>query len=1435
MDDLFADYIGSRNASRPIRYSTAEIKLAIPSIEIESIQDVLRPEDTISIKGQTQDNRSTILCTVRLTLENVSLSLLTTEDGHGATEAPTITFPAVVVERKLTASASSTRLEVFHPPISSTSEASSRRSHTLPSSSARQRPTALDLKIGSCEARLDFSPLKASLALYGGEARLDFVDEAAELVIGSLWSWRVIHSVTGPLARRATESALLTRRLVWSVVEASNHSSITTFPTFLNRVSYLVGSSANLRGDDGWKLLHHLRHCLRVAKDDIVHVIDSTHDWPSSLDLLADIVEILSRWRSWEIDAQDLTRAHFLSTLFDQPAISQQLVPPVTAARLAWDIPFQVEWRAGRFEAFLSDGSRSENGLALGPLEAFVSSSGATKGSKPLQLRGRVTLHAIEASVDRDLLLLVWHIIKVRSTFERKIQLFRETLTTDDGDGDGSSIEDEVSDSIFTSMPSMLVDATFGIRRLSARALADDLEAKLGVEDTAASISILYEPEISRNSRPLAHQVNSTTSLTIGGASLVAREIATIDDSILFSTEFEGFNLTANAVGSHAWEGGEMDEMPSLRLFVALRALYIRVPRDAIRVYEYVENWRTHTLPTYDSLLTELRQGLDDIHLVAIEQDKPPKTSFIELLSAKARLGLQVVIPIIGLEVQAIPTLRMGYYLRNVLLHASTEDGAKGGIALGAVDAGGSIGSQTIRFTPIAETQQQLNNLPPETSFDLPMFRLKASLDGLPCRKVSLLGTIDLVTITLTSAVLDNILTVQNRFGNDVDELLSAINTKRARLAAVGEEAPPKKLVVRSEIRWDARIALQGVKIGVEGPQSTQWIEAELLEGYASSSIAETSTVLHWEASVQDLALSLSQKITSHPSYSTSQDRRYRLAFFRLDLTVGNSIINLPELPAASVYGNDQAPHLHIRFSRIHAVLQPSAVDALGDLIDHFEKELEIRRSANRQDVEAIRNRVMHTLDFTERPEKDQSSSWLATCVLSLEAHSMGLAIPLNDDGIPAPDKSRLRRSRTDQSRPAFLVTIPSLKFATQKGQVGYARVDRLAFQFVSDFDQGRREDFEADVHQSRNRILFPDMYCAIRCPEGGAIFANSTVSGIEIDLEPSMVAFAFSLIDVYNLSHERFAKFAPVAVSDDLPILPFENSFVRNIQTSFEFESGVIQMHSKRSAWHRQLNPSASSRHARPGHHRQGRSLNDFSHFRSPFAKSPETVAEDQVDLFRLPGMSVWAEFREGTTLNSSDLHVDISIHASNNVLYPTLIPFLSSTAGQFKARAFQTKQTPTSSTIPSLQPSLQPSPLAKSTLLPLSDTPALRQLRIGLSLKLDQSKLEISCLPAAEVTARLTWASGGVVMTMSPGVKELDFALTVDGVAAGLKHSFSPEDCLMAEAKGMSATVSYRGDDDQPGAISAAFDVPDLSAEMNFRHLQDFHVSDSNDRKNC
>lgn len=530
-----------------------------------------------------------MLCTVRLSIENIAFTCRQKEDAFGGYLEPPAPLPILLLERYFSGTAGQTRLEVFHPPPTTIP---ARQSHTLPSTSTRKRnrPTALDLVIGPCEAHVDITPQRALVKLVGSDSQLDFVDEAAELIIGTVWSWRVVHDVAEPMRQRAADRKSLERRLVWSIATVSERAGVTSFPTFLNRASYLV-SRTNLRSDDGWKTLHHLRHCMRVTSQQVVDQMLASDAKVSSKAMLADLANVMSRWETWAIDAEDLVHTRFLTSLFDSQATTPDpLSSEVPSATLHFDLPWSFEWRTGRFTAALSDDRRSDNRLVQSPLEAYLSSTGRPSKGDSISIRGRFTLSGLEAAVDRDLIVLIRHIIRVRHTFERKLQLFSDSLAknqrgTEDDSLRSSRIED--GPSFLNMAPDITLDLSFGIRSIAVSAIADTLEAKARIQDISLSSSLILDSFYTRGGRRRHRQFQVINSAVVGHLTVSASDTSSEIDHVLLATELEQTTALLQAGGSTTVSSvPAAASPPSLHIVLGVKSAQTRVPRDAVRVYE---------------------------------------------------------------------------------------------------------------------------------------------------------------------------------------------------------------------------------------------------------------------------------------------------------------------------------------------------------------------------------------------------------------------------------------------------------------------------------------------------------------------------------------------------------------------------------------------------------------------------------------------------------------------------------------------------------------------------------------------------------------------------------------------------------------------------------------------------------------------------------
>ncbi|GAA5979280.1 hypothetical protein JCM10908_002865 [Rhodotorula pacifica] len=1428
LDDLYRLYLDLHASQPTLRREGLEAKLSMPQVQCRLVQDVLRPEDTPIVRQNRLDlpngSSSTVLATVqfdvhRLGFEYRQLSVASPAgiDQHDSRRLCTI-------ERVMSAYADSTCLQVFRSQQSPQSRLSS-----IPSHSETGQAVALKLELDRWEARMDYTTDRTLLGIDGGESRLDFVDEAAELVIGSLWSWRVLRDVFEPLERRRLRLQDARRSLIEAIVSDAVMTRSPAVPVFLNRISYLASSSTSSRLDDGWKLLHLLRFALRQNP-----AIDSSH--VSSSNPQAEVnnerfLRLLREQGTWDLDITDVEASSYIQSLFGE-ASPEQAASDLQAEK-TWNQPIALDWATQSMRSRFWDGASSTNSLSVGPVSVFVGSSGMTPSSDELSIRARATLSSLDAVVDRGLLGLVRHIAGVRRTFERRIKTFRQSLANDTKSSAKPSAASHMASSS-SPLPRLSLAASAAIQRIKASASADNVTAEYSSGLISTSAFAELQPMIGESGLLIGQEGGCSLSLGADSASLKVFG-GSVAPEMLLSAAVESVLQMITLRLQRSSEGEVV--LLGTDATTGASKIQLRIPQDAVRSYEFIENWKTSTLPEYDSLLSDLRaQDVQDVQdnstAVASTAEAGAGTDWKSVI-ATSPLRIQAAFAEIEIAAQAIATLETSYRLRRFSAHLDSRFSAHPEQWLDAGDGGIHVGEQSLRFLPLLSSSASVEEIPiAESLFDLPTMRAVLRIDLAPHQLVRTLVTIDPVSVKLTATVLDNILAIQRHFGNDIDDLVGAIRAKRGdkpirRASSQVDSAGDPSNVQGASIEWDARLAFRGFKLGVQGPQAVQWAEVKLLEGCFGS--GRNSTQLSWQLAIQDLLFSLEQRSAEANLHRTAADeeQQQRLAFFRLDLHADNASLT-------DVEDSTSEPHVNVQLPRLDAVLQPASIEALADLVEHFAQEVQQRRQSREIELEALRSRVIGT--FEAGGAEDKSSSFFTSCVFSVKANAIGIAIPLSDEGISAIAATRKKRAKSSQARPAFLVTLPTLNFVAQKGSDCEARISRFAVQFVRDFDQGRREHFDGDWHQSLNRILLPDAQCTLRVATGGLTVGQARVSGLEVDLEPDVVAYIFALIDVYRLSHERFAKYAselPTTSSapgdKDVHLsseTPKDGSASQTFQATFRFASSTIRMHTR--ARKPTTATLATPVSPRPRHTRRGQSLSDFTTLRHQRATDQES--EVAPDLFKLPALTVWAyaaEVADNAVNIANRVHVDCVIHRSSNTLYPTLLPFVSRVVRQIKERSVPEA---TARARVGIQQNgeveIESDRASVASSRHLSAPDALSSTSLSISLRIDQSKLEISCLPAAEVVGQIAWESGGFLLTSTPDKHQVTFAATVDGVAASLRHLFSPEDCMRAEAKGLVVSLTHGATDEDPSIrrLTALINLPSISLDLNARHLQDW-----------
>ena len=324
-------------------------------------------------------------------------------------------------------------------------------------------------------------------------------------------------------------------------------------------------------------------------------------------------------------------------------------------------------------------------------------------------------------------------------------------------------------------------------------------------------------------------------------------------------------------------------------------------------------------------------------------------------------------------------------------------------------------------------------------------------------------------------------------------------------------------------------------------------------------------------------------------------------------------------------------------------------------------------------------------------------------------------------------------------------------------------------------------------------------------------IWVGANVSGFILDLDSTIPNYVFALIDVYRRGKERVERLSANVPRTSTPAKPSLEKHYTAIPTSnmvanLTFLSGKVRLYSGNAS---SLFKSKSL------------TLNTLLEL------SDEQVLGFGAEVFNLPMVSVWAEYRATPAFQKRIQVADhdpsivifrSTVHSSQNTLRPTLLPFLNELINHVETRMRKISSssrlvlTPLSSSFPSTPKEEK----MEST----------SSMQICFSLRIDRSKLELTCQPDVNVVAGLYWESGGLVVNISPGAQNLSFSGRVSGLTVGLKHGFLSEDCVNLDARNLGFSVNCTKTKSNTGnrisSISVVLDT-ELLGGVRFSRLQD------------
>ncbi|KAF9529375.1 hypothetical protein CPB83DRAFT_789894 [Crepidotus variabilis] len=1243
--------------------------------------------------------------------------------------------------------------------------------------SAQSQSNILRVSCRSPSFQIYRNSLNANL----GQVSVDVGHSSPEAVAAAAFGLSFVATRVVESMQRVTAATLATKRTLLSSVLKSSEQNPAIDPLSTIQPSFLVQSGVpqRLRSDVSFRFLFHLLHCVRSTASQEPMELGPDVDLE---DLTAMIEERLSQLDpdAGQIDCLDSMDSDFLQ----HPSAKIGTVPGrsldgatlyLPSARLAISDP-----KGGPESELCIEDLRIDLQFKKQDLVQFNFShpSGASQTSLRARSSKIVRKTGIIVSVGNVAVIISPHLMQFA---QHILRVKKQVIQGLDGSRPRKKTALDVLERT-SAIPSgiMQIEVVAAIHALRIQAAAENLIVVIGLAGLRIATTLLQMQNKS---------LSINTSVLFDTIYLQARSPTDpskeSDHDILAALSFNGGR--ANLVSKP-----DARSRINLKLVFALSGISLNMPRSALRLYRFVEEWRQDYLPGMEAMVNDLLYEYKSTP----PQPRSPTPSNQHRPAPLLQIHSRIDNFDISLQVMHGTWLSLETQNAIAYVHNSGPLAANHNHGFGL-----QINSTILNISskPMARDVAPSSRV----KLELPQLSIAGHSEGLKLHMLILLEFIDL---KVKPSHWDTLLAVQQKFGQDFNDFLALAEKTRRKTPSPKPPAP-----LKTRFHYDAHIKMQGFRIGLVGLSSVVFLECQNINGGFASANGWT-----WDLALSDLALSLAPRVSDRRSIAFNMNQRS--AFIIIDIKLGGSYTE-----------GQQTKSVHMSIPKVHAVMQPSSIGEFGDFIDSLQVELLERQEQRALELEAFKEKaqnILKTFDVNVRDVQIEQASWLDDLNISVSIRSIGVAFPLtHDEELQLPRK---RKNKEAIAVRAFLFSIKSIEFSTSRGETGDATMDCLSFQFVPRFRQSSPGDFSMERHHTRNCLLYPEMRAQLRVSSVGSsrkIWIKADVSGFILDIDSSIPSYIFALIDVYREGKERVDRLSaiapgtPLSAVPPMPTLESVNSSTEkhypavptsNVFAKLTFLSGKVRFYSA----------SASE---------------EFIS-RTPFTQTFTDIPDDQVldlgaEVFNLPVVSVWAEYRatpasqklsKGQDSEPSLLMFNSTIFSSQNTLRPTLLPFLTELVTHIEARMrkVSTRGYP-------------PFPIETSssqTSIPISQrverSDSVSSMQICFSLRIDKSKLELTCQPDVNVVAGLHWESGGFIVNVSPGARKVFFSGSVGGLTIGLKHGFLSEDCVKLDARNLAFSVSFtrpESDFDHPlNSISIVLDTEFLGG-VRFSRLQD------------
>jgi hypothetical protein len=671
---------------------------------------------------------------------------------------------------------------------------------------------------------------------------------------------------------------------------------------------------------------------------------------------------------------------------------------------------------------------------------------------------------------------------------------------------------------------------------------------------------------------------------------------------------------------------------------------------------------------------------------------------------------------------------------------------------------------------------------------------------------VSVFASVELVQ--LDASAVYSLLSALNRpeISNVINELQQQVKVIQEHLAEITGEAP-KAVVAATEkksatLAYSAHLTFAGLEVFGNSPLKS-----------------EAGPLAHISFALGSVHLGLSNRVEQHGPMLVYPEINVNLRRIAFEIQRGSAeamkscgnVAFGALISASSRAGEDgmDKRFFHVKSDAFEANLSPdtisTVVDVLGYMGDKIKdldtsRELEYLRKLRQSKPRIAIN------DAEAEEESDIIDTFLSSITYSFEICNIQLAWLVNKAvEEPATGKEDL------------VLSLQRIELGTRTRHSARLTIEDLQLQMVNpSHDKAIRSPNSALLPE----IIFNVAY--VSTADARRLAFQAVGKSLDLRLTSGFIIPAAHLSDSINLSYKNIQqasqKWNPAASSTKpATAKPSEEAPRKNILggkrlesllVDADFAGAVVHLAGKKAPGDlvsatKSARPTSSGKQAQPG---------------------PDDTTSSTT--LKSPGLALKVEYRD-VGKDDPSLHAEVKIDASNNILYPSVVPLVVDISNSVK-KVVSSRDGKAS------KPAAQAREVAAKVKLPEEDsiltadpTAVLGRMKLNLGLRICKQEFSLSCQPIARVAATASFEDVYFTVNTVRSMEQGNF-FAISGVftnlQASVQHVYSREST--GSFKVQSIVLSFLNSKHLSGTsgVSAILKVSPMEVSVNAKQLQDF-----------